>query len=136
MVFGRKNKYSLYITFLDKFFSIPILNEPRKILNKEEIEINMSKIYYFFTNSNNQNNCSKKELKKILTTETIDIRFVLNDDFNNPISSCQTILLNYLDFDDDKSIICKKTLNFFSSDKRIKYFICHVSKATINIILN
>lgn len=116
LIFDETTNYKIYIKLFNQKIGIPIFNDLEKFVSKDEVELNLSKIFYFFTNENSN-------LKQILKNEEVDFRVVLNDDWNNPVAQCQTMCLSVFD-PDTKTVRVKNTLNFFSSI--IKYFKCQV----------
>lgn len=91
-----------------------------KFKSSNEVEINLSKIFYFFTNGIPQEN---QNLKNIFKNEEVDFRIVVDEDWNNPLAQCQTMCLSFFDADSD-TLRVKNTLNFFSSE--MKHFKCQV----------
>ncbi len=120
IAFTDDTNYKLYIKLFDQKFGIPILNDIEKFTKIDEVEINISKIFYFFTNDTSN-------LKNILKKEQVDFRLVLNDNWDNPVAQCQTSCLGF--FDNElllkSTVTVKKTLNFFLTDA--KYFKCQVN---------
>lgn len=116
LIFDEKTNYKLVIRLFNQKFSIPIFNDLDKFHSKDEVELNLSKIFYFFTNKGSN-------LKQILKNEEVDFRIVLNDDLNNPIAQCQTNCLSFFDTE-TKTVRVKNTLNFFSNT--LKFFKCQV----------
>lgn len=114
--FDDKTNYKLYVKIFDQKINIPILNDMQKFKSSDEVELNLSKIFYFFTNEHSN-------LKQILKNEEVDFRIVVNDDWNNPIAQCQTMCLASFDLE-TKTVCVKNTLNFFSNE--LKYFKCQV----------
>lgn len=114
--FEEKINYKLYIKLFDQKCDIPIFTDINKFVSNDEVEINMSKIFYFFTTENTN-------LKQILKNEEVDFRIVMNDDWNNPIAQCQTTCLSFFD-PETATVRVKNTLNFFSN--HMKYFKCQV----------
>jgi hypothetical protein len=114
--FDEKTNYKLYIKIFDQLVGIPIFAEMKKFISSDEVEINLSKIFYFFSNE-------YTNLKQILKNEEIDFRIVINDDWRNPIAQCQTMCLSFYDEGiKGKPMRVKNTLNFFSSE--VKHFKC------------
>lgn len=119
--FNKSINYKLYIKLFDKKISFPIFDEVERFKSCDEVEINLSKIFYFFTNNTipgtNQN------LKQFFKNEEIDFRIVIDDDWNNPLAQCQTMCLSFFEPESD-TLRVKNTLNFFSSE--MKHFKCQV----------
>jgi hypothetical protein len=116
--FDDSINYKLYIKLFDQKFGIPIFNDIEKFKSHDEVEINLSKIFYFFTTDNSN-------LKQILKNEEVDFRIVINDDWHNPLAQCVTTCLSFFENETaTKTARVKNTLNFFSND--LKYFKCQV----------
>lgn len=110
--------YKLYIKLFDQKFGIPIFNDIEKFKSHDEVEINLSKIFYLFSTDNSS-------LKQILKNEEVDFRIVINDDWHNPLAQCVTTCLSFFENETaTKTARVKNTLNFFSND--LKYFKCQV----------
>ena len=58
---------------MDQKVSIPIFDDSRKFISPSEINLNILKIFYFFTSDN-------YNLKLSLKNEIIDFRIIINDD--------------------------------------------------------
>lgn len=116
LVFDENTNYKIYIKLFNQKVKIPIFTELNKFISKDEVELNLSKIFYFFTDENSN-------LKHILKNEEVDFRLVVNDDWNNPLAQCQTTCLSFFD-PDTKTVRVKNTLNFFSN--QLKHFKCQV----------
>jgi hypothetical protein len=116
---NEDTNYKLYIKLFDQRFGIPIFTDIKKFTSTDEIEINVSKIFYFFTNDNSN-------LKNILKKEEVDFRLVLNDNWDNPVAQTQTSCLSFYDNESmmKNTVTVKKILNLFFSDA--KYFKCQV----------
>ena len=113
-----KTNYKLFITIFNQKISIPIFSEMKQFTHSDEVELNRSKIFYFFSSENSS-------LKQILRNEEVDFRIVLNDKFNEPLAVCKTkCLSNYEESFKEKPMTTKKILNFFSD--YIKYFKCQM----------
>ena len=113
-----KTNYTLYITIFNQKISIPIFTEMKQFISYDEIELNTSKIFYFFTTENSN-------IKQILRNEEINFRIVLNDKYNEPLAECRTCCFNnYEDNFKTKPMTTKKILNFFSD--YIKHFKCQM----------
>ena len=119
IAFTEDTNYKLYIKLFDQKFGIPILNDLEKFTKIDEVEINVSKIFYFFIND-------ISNLKNILKKEQVDFRLVLNDNWDNPIAQCQTSCLAFFDNETvvKSTVTVKKILNFFLTDA--KFFKCQV----------
>ncbi len=116
LIFDETKNYKLYIKLFDQKIGIPILEDLEKFISSDEVELNLSKIFYFFTNE-------FTNLKQFLKNEEVDFRIVINDDWSNPVAQCQTNCLSF--FDPETTTVCvKNTLNFFSNE--LKYFKCQV----------
>ena len=113
-----KTNYKLYITIFNQKIGIPIFTEIKQFINKSEVELNTSKIFYFFTSETSS-------IKQILKNEEVDFRIVLNDKYSEPLAECKTTLFsNYEDGFKNKPMTAKKILNFFSD--YIKHFKCQL----------
>lgn len=113
-----KTNYKLYITLFNQKIAIPIFTEMKQFLSKDEVEINSSKIFYFFSTENSN-------IKQILRNEEVDFRIVLNDKWNEPLASCKTTCFScYEDNVKEKPMTSRTVLNFFSD--YIKHFKCQV----------
>lgn len=118
LAFEDRFNYKLYIKLFDQKFGIPIFTDIEKFKAQDEIEINLSKIFYFFTLDNST-------LKQILKNEEVDFRIVINDDWANPLAQCVTTCLSFYENESaTKTARVKNTLNFFSNE--LKYFKCQV----------
>jgi hypothetical protein len=116
--FEENLNYKLYIKIFDQKFGIPIFNGLENFTEENEVEINRSKIFYFFTTESSN-------LKQVLKNEEVDFRIVLNEDWQNPVAQCVTTCLSFYDKDAAaKTSRVKNTLNFFS--QTLKYFKCQV----------
>ena len=113
-----KTNYKLYITIFNQKIGIPIFTEMKQFISKDEVELNTSKIFYFFTTENSN-------IKQILKNEEVNFRIVLNDKYNEPLAECRTACFNnYEESFKEKPMTTKKILNFFSD--YIKHFKCQV----------
>ena len=113
-----KTYYKLFITIFNQKIGIPIFSEIKQFINKSEVELNTSKIFYFFTSETSS-------IKQILKNEEVDFRIVLNDKYNEPLAQCKTTIFNnYEDGFKNKPMTAKKILNFFSD--YIKHFKCQL----------
>lgn len=118
ITFEDNLNFKLYIKLFDQKVGIPIFNDIEKFKSHDEVEINLSKIFYFFTTENTH-------LKHILKNEEVDFRIVINDDWFNPLAQCVTTCLSFFDHETaTKTARVKNTLNFFSN--ALKYFKCQV----------
>ena len=115
---NAKTNYKLYISIFNQKIGIPIFTEMKQFINQSEVELNASKIFYFFSSENSS-------VKQILKNEEVDFRIVLNDKYNEPLAQCKTTCFNnYDDSFKDKPMTAKKILNFFSD--YIKHFKCQL----------
>ena len=113
-----KTNYKLYISIFNQKIGIPIFTEMKQFLSPNEVELNCSKIFYFFSSETSA-------VKQILKNEEVDFRIVLNDKYNEPLAQCKTTCFNnYEDSFKDKPMTTKKILNFFSD--YIKHFKCQM----------
>ena len=113
-----KTNYKLYISIFNQKIGIPIFTEMKQFLSATEVELNTSKIFYFFSSETSA-------VKQILRNEEVDFRIVLNDKYNEPLAQCKTTCFNnYEDSFKDKPMTTKKILNFFSD--YIKHFKCQM----------
>ena len=113
-----KTNYKLYISIFNQKIGIPIFTEMKQFLSSTEVELNTSKIFYFFSSETSA-------VKQILRNEEVDFRIVLNDKYNEPLAQCKTTCFNnYEDSFKDKPMTTKKILNFFSD--YIKHFKCQM----------
>ena len=113
-----KTNYKLYISIFNQKIGMPIFTEMKQFINKSEVELNTSKIFYFFSSEGSS-------VKQILKNEEVDFRIVLNDKYNEPLAQCKTTCFNnYEDNFKTKPMTAKKVLNFFSD--YIKNFKCQV----------
>ena len=113
-----KTNYKLYITIFNQKIGIPIFTEIKQFINKSEVELNTSKIFYFFTSETSS-------IKPILKNEEVDFRIILNEKYNEPLAECKTTLFSsYEDGFKSKPMTAKKILNFFSD--YIKHFKCQL----------
>ena len=113
-----KTNYKLYISIFNQKIGIPIFTEMKQFLSPTEVELNTSKIFYFFSSETSA-------VKQILRNEEVDFRIVLNDKYNEPLAQCKTTCFNnYEDSFKDKPMTTKKILNFFSD--YIKHFKCQM----------
>jgi len=113
-----KTNYKLYISIFNQKIGIPIFTEMKQFLSPNEVELNTSKIFYFFSSETSA-------VKQILKNEEVDFRIVLNDKYNEPLAQCKTTCFNnYEDSFKDKPMTTKKILNFFSD--YIKHFKCQM----------
>ena len=113
-----KTNYKLYISIFNQKIGIPIFTEMKQFISQSEVELNTSKIFYFFTSETSA-------VKQILRNEEVDFRIVLNDKYNEPLAQCKTTCFNnYEDSFKDKPMTTKKILNFFSD--YIKHFKCQM----------
>ena len=113
-----KTNYKLYISIFNQKIGIPIFTEMKQFLSPTEVELNTSKIFYFFTSETSA-------IKQILRNEEVDFRIVLNDKYNEPLAQCKTTCFNnYEDSFKEKPMTTKKILNFFSD--YIKHFKCQM----------
>lgn len=119
--FSKKRSFKLCIKLFDQKMSFPIFDEVEKFKSSDEVEINLSKIFYFFTK--NLNISSNQSLKQFFKNEEVDFRILIDDDWNNPLAQCQTMCLSFFEPDSD-TLRVKNTLNFFSSE--LKHFKCQV----------
>ena len=111
-----KTNYKLYISIFNQKIGIPIFTEMKQFLSQNEVELNTSKIFYFFSSESSA-------VKQILRNEEVDFRIVLNDKYNEPLAQCKTACFNnYEDSFKDKPMTTKKILNFFSD--YIEHFKC------------
>jgi len=119
-----KTNYKLYISIFNQKIGIPIFTEMKQFLSKSEVELNTSKIFYFFSSESSA-------VKQILRNEEVDFRIVLNDKYNEPLAQCKTCCFNnYEDSFKDKPMTTKKILNFFSD--YIQHFKCQMYLGLIN----
>lgn len=100
--------YKLYIKVFDQKFSIPIFEDSNKIVSLEEIELNFSKVFYFFSSD-------VSSLKSILKNEVIDFRIVKNENYEFPFAQCQTQCFFFFE-NDVKTFRIKNIFNFFSEE--------------------
>ena len=113
---NAKTNYKLYITLFNQKLSIPIFTEMKQFLTKDEVEINASKVFYFFSTETSN-------IKQILRNEEVDFRIVLNDKWNEPLASCKTTCFScYEENVKEKPMTSRIVLNFFS--EYIKHFKC------------
>ena len=113
-----KTNYKLYISIFNQKVGIPIFTEMKQFISEDEVELNTSKIFYFFSSDTSN-------VKQILRNEEVDFRIVLNNKYNEPLAQCKTACFNnYEDSFKDKPMTTKKILNFFSD--YIKNFKCQV----------
>ncbi len=119
--FSKKRNFKLYIKLFDQKIGFQIFDEVDKFKSSDEVEINLSKIFYFFTQKLNPS--SNQSLKQFFKNEEVDFRIVIDDDWNNPLAQCQTMCLSFFE-PDSETLRIKNTLNFFSSD--MKHFKCQV----------
>ena len=113
-----KTNYKLYINIFNQKIGIPIFTEMKQFKSQSEVELNTSKIFYFFTSETSA-------IKQILKNEEVDFRIVLNDKYNEPLAQCKTTCFNnYEDGFKEKPMTTKKILNFFSD--YIKHFKCQM----------
>ena len=113
-----KTNYKLYISIFNQKIGIPIFKEMKQFLSPTEVELNTSKIFYFFSSETSA-------VKQILKNEEVDFRIVLNDKYNEPLAQCKTTCFNnYEDSFKEKPMTTKKILNFFSD--YIKHFKCQM----------
>ena len=113
-----KTNYKLYISIFNQKIGIPIFTEMKQFLSPNEVELNTSKIFYFFSSETSA-------VKQILKNEEVDFRIVLNDKYNEPLAQCKTTCFNnYENSFKDKPMTTKKILNFFSD--YIKHFKCQM----------
>ena len=113
-----KTNYKLYITIFNQKIGIPIFTEMKQFISENEVELNTSKIFYFFTTENSN-------IKQILKNEEVNFRIVLNDKYSEPLAECRTCCFNnYEESFKEKPMTTKKILNFFSD--YIKHFKCQV----------
>lgn len=121
---GKKCSYKLAIKIFDQRVVIPVFEDANSISFEEntedgkfyEVELNFSKIFYFFCDDNSN-------LKATLKNESIDFRLIQNDDWVNPIAQCQTFCLSIFDLE-TKTVRVKNTLYFFSNEMKI--FKCQI----------
>ena len=119
-----KTNYKLYISIFNQKIGIPIFTEMKQFLSSTEVELNTSKIFYFFSSETSA-------VKQILRNEEVDFRIVLNDKYNEPLAQCKTACFNnYEDSFKDKPMTTKKILNFFSD--YIQHFKCQMYLGLIN----
>ena len=119
-----KTNYKLYISIFNQKIGIPIFTEMKQFLSQTEVELNTSKIFYFFSSESSA-------VKQILRNEEVDFRIVLNDKYNEPLAQCKTCCFNnYEDSFKDKPMTTKKILNFFSD--YIQHFKCQMYLGLIN----
>ena len=119
-----KTNYKLYISIFNQKIGIPIFTEMKQFLSQSEVELNTSKIFYFFSSESSA-------IKQILRNEEVDFRIVLNDKYNEPLAQCKTCCFNnYEDSFKDKPMTTKKILNFFSD--YIQHFKCQMYLGLIN----
>ena len=113
-----KTNYKLYITLFNQKIAIPLFTEMKQFISNDEVEINSSKIFYFFSTENSN-------IKQILRNEEVDFRIVLNDKWNEPLATCKTTVFSmYEDNVKEKPMTSRTVLNFFSDF--IKHFKCQV----------
>ena len=113
-----KTNYKLYISIFNQKIGIPIFTEMKQFISKDEVELNTSKIFYFFSSDTSN-------VKQILRNEEVEFRLVLNNKYNEPLAQCKTTCFNnYEDSFKDKPMTTKKILNFFSD--YIKQFKCQM----------
>jgi hypothetical protein len=113
---NAKTNYKLYITLFNQKLSIPIFTEMKQFLTKDEVEINASKVFYFFSTETSN-------IKQILRNEEVDFRIVLNDKWNEPLAACKTTCFScYEENVKEKPMTSRIVLNFFS--EYIKHFKC------------
>ena len=118
--FNKTKNFKLYIKLFDQKVGFQIFDTVDKFKSSNEVEINLSKIFYFFTSNLPNDNQS---LKNFFKNEEVDFRIVIDDDWNNPLAQCQTMCLSFFDPESD-TLRVKNTLNFFSSE--MKHFKCQV----------
>lgn len=106
--FNTNVSYKLYIKVFDQKFSIPIFEDSNKIVSLEEIELNFSKVFYFFSSD-------VSSLKSILKNEVVDFRIVKNDNYDFPFAQCQTQCFFFFE-NDVKTFRIKNIFNFFSEE--------------------
>ncbi len=104
----HNTEYKLYIRVFDQKFSIPIFEDNKKIISKEEIELNFAKMFYFFTSDTSG-------MKSILKNEVVDFRIVKNDNYDEPFAQCQTQCFFFFE-NDTVTFRIKNIFNFFSDD--------------------
>lgn len=110
----EKQTYKMFIKLFDHKVSVKIFENLDKFKSKDEVELNFSKMFYFFSNDLNG-------LKQLLKNETIDFRIVANDDWDSPIAQCQAQCLSFFDTN-TSTFRVKNIFNFFSNE--IKHFKC------------
>ena len=115
---GRTN-YKLCISLFKQKISLPIFTEMKQFIKEDEVELNTSKIFYFFSPAD------KPSIKQIMRNEEVDFKIILNDKMNDPIASCTTKCFSY--FEDNvkyEPMTSKTVLNFFSD--YVPHFKCQV----------
>lgn len=112
--FEDKIEYKFCVKVFDQKFSIPIFEDAKKIVAKDEIELNFSKMFYFFSSDVNT-------LKSVLKNEVVDFRIIRNDDWNNPIAQCQTQCFFFFE-SEPATFRIKNIFNFFSDE--MSFFKC------------
>lgn len=104
-----KTNYKLVIKIFKQQIELPIFTEMKDFTKKDEVELNVSKIIYFFTPTENCN------VREILKKEQIEFKIVLNDKYNDPIGSCLTKCFScFEECGKVPTITSKNVLNFFS----------------------
>lgn len=102
-------EYKLHIKLFDQRFSIPIFDDKNKFVSEDEISLNLSKLFYFFTSD-------VSSLKSIIKNEVVDFRIVKNDNYNNPFAQCQTQCFFFYSDNGTKTFTIKNIFNFFSDE--------------------
>ncbi len=97
--FSKKRNFKLYIKLFDQKIGFQIFDEVDKFKSSDEVEINLSKIFYFFTQKLNPS--SNQSLKQFFKNEEVDFRIVIDDDWNNPLAQCQTMCLSFFEPDSE-----------------------------------
>lgn len=113
-----KTNYQLSVTLFNQRLTIPIFNETKNFVSKDEIEVNSAKIFYFFSSESSN-------VKQILQNEEIDFRIILHNKWNEPLALCKASCFScYDDGVKEKLLTSKVILNFFSD--YIKHFKCQL----------
>ncbi|MCQ2819466.1 MAG: hypothetical protein MJ252_19560, partial [archaeon] len=104
-----KTNYKLCISLFKQKFFLPIFTQMKDFTEEDEVSLNTSKIFYFFSP------VDKASIKQIMRNEEVEIKIVLNDKMNDPIASCTTKCFTY--FEDNvrnEPMTSKTVLHFFS----------------------
>ena len=112
--FDANTEYKFCIKVFDQKFSIPIFEDMKQIVSKDEVDLNFAKMFYFFSSDINS-------LKSLLKNEVVDFRIIRNDDWNNPVSQCQTQCFFFFE-SEPSTFRIKNIFNFFSDE--MSFFKC------------